>query len=524
VGFIALFGVAVLNGIVLMSEFNRMRDEGETDITTVIFESTRVRIRPVLMTALVASLGFLPMAISQGAGAEVQKPLATVVIGGLVSATVLTLLVLPVLYSIFEKSSFSKKGTVGGLLLILGFAGVKPALAQERKAQLSFKESCDQAISRHPSVKAAGLLLDSRIRQKGGASEIGKFQASVQIGQNNSYFQDQSISLSQSFSLPPVYSRLRAQLESQVKEAGTVSELTRRMIGLDLRIAFENLYFIRQKIRYLNQMDSLYQTAERAAQLRFRKGETNQLEFALAQSQLLELRSQLKQEVGEEEIVRNQIRNLIQGEAGVDFKEEVYPIPAITEPQEEDVVKPDSNLRVRLFLQESVTARMGWRLEKTRLLPDFSLGYFNQTLKGIPLENGGLAGYNNRFQGVAVGLQFPVWQKPIREKIRAAELLSRAREEQWKAVRMEVENEIQQVRTRIRVTRSTLEFLETSALPAAGLIRTDALRSYQTGNSGILDLNQALKRSIQIEEQMLAVRHQLVLSLIQLQFLTNSPW
>lgn len=103
VGFIALFGVAVLNGIVMIMYFNQLKKEGYTNLYERIIKGTSVRLRPILTTALVASLGFIPMAISTGAGAEVQRPVATVVIGGLVSSTLLTLIVLPVLYSIFEK-------------------------------------------------------------------------------------------------------------------------------------------------------------------------------------------------------------------------------------------------------------------------------------------------------------------------------------------------------------------------------------------------------------------------------------
>ena len=104
VGFIALFGVAVLNGLVLIAEFNRIKKSGETDLKAIVLQGTRIRLRPVLMTALVASLGFLPMALSNGSGAEVQRPLATVVIGGLLVATFLTLFVLPILYILFEKN------------------------------------------------------------------------------------------------------------------------------------------------------------------------------------------------------------------------------------------------------------------------------------------------------------------------------------------------------------------------------------------------------------------------------------
>lgn len=113
VGFIALFGVAVLNGIVLIAEFNRLAKEGITDLKEIVLKGTEVRLRPVLMTATVASLGFLPMALATSAGAEVQKPLATVVIGGLVSSTILTLIVLPCLFITFEKFGKHKTTTTG---------------------------------------------------------------------------------------------------------------------------------------------------------------------------------------------------------------------------------------------------------------------------------------------------------------------------------------------------------------------------------------------------------------------------
>jgi len=97
VGFIALSGVAVLNGLVMVAFIRTLREEGRS-LDDAIFEGAMTRLRPVLMTALVASLGFVPMALATGTGAEVQRPLATVVIGGILSSTLLTLLVLPLLY------------------------------------------------------------------------------------------------------------------------------------------------------------------------------------------------------------------------------------------------------------------------------------------------------------------------------------------------------------------------------------------------------------------------------------------
>ncbi|MFN8209086.1 MAG: CusA/CzcA family heavy metal efflux RND transporter, partial [Bacteroidales bacterium] len=124
VGFIALFGVAVLNGIVLIAEFNRLEKEGITDIQERVLKGLRTRFRPVIMTAAVASLGFLPMAISTSAGAEVQKPLATVVIGGLITATLLTLVVLPAFYILISERRRRDKKQVTAILTALLLTGI----------------------------------------------------------------------------------------------------------------------------------------------------------------------------------------------------------------------------------------------------------------------------------------------------------------------------------------------------------------------------------------------------------------
>lgn len=107
VGFIALFGVAVLNGIVLIEHLKELKEEGVDDLKERIMRATRDRLRPVMLTASVAAMGFLPMAISTSAGAEVQRPLASVVIGGLITSTMLTMVALPLLYAVF--GSFQKR-------------------------------------------------------------------------------------------------------------------------------------------------------------------------------------------------------------------------------------------------------------------------------------------------------------------------------------------------------------------------------------------------------------------------------
>jgi cobalt-zinc-cadmium resistance protein CzcA len=125
VGFIALFGVAVLNGVVMIAAINRLREDGRP-LRDAILEGAGTRLKPVLMTALVASLGFIPMAISSGAGAEIQRPLATVVIGGIVTSTLLTLIVLPTLYELIERWVTRRKAAGGGCLEVGAGISVTP--------------------------------------------------------------------------------------------------------------------------------------------------------------------------------------------------------------------------------------------------------------------------------------------------------------------------------------------------------------------------------------------------------------
>lgn len=176
VGFIALFGVAVLNGIVLIAYFNQLKKEGMTDIYKRIQEGTKARLRPVILTASVASLGFLPMALSTGAGAEVQKPLATVVIGGLVTATLLTLIVLPILYYFFEEG-FGKRKPVKAVAAALLLLGMGTANAQTPQS-LTLDKAIGIGLEKNMAVQSS--VLDSRMQQqlKGTAWDLPKTEIS----------------------------------------------------------------------------------------------------------------------------------------------------------------------------------------------------------------------------------------------------------------------------------------------------------------------------------------------------------
>src|SRR5690606_34618116 len=193
IGFIALFGVAVLNGIVLMAEFNRLKKEGYTNLKRIVIMGTKTRLRPVLMTAFVASLGFLPMALSQGEGAEVQRPLATVVIGGLLVATFLTLFVLPILYMMTHRKISINKNTVALLIVFSVFS------FQEINAQIpiTLQQAVDTALTNNLSVKNERLKSEYQQKLIKSGTNIPATEIIGEYGQINSFYTDTRLGISQ---------------------------------------------------------------------------------------------------------------------------------------------------------------------------------------------------------------------------------------------------------------------------------------------------------------------------------------
>ncbi|MFN8333269.1 MAG: efflux RND transporter permease subunit [Saprospiraceae bacterium] len=222
VGFIALFGVAVLNGIVLIAEFKRLRAEGYHDLRRIVIQGTKIRLRPVLMTAFVASLGFLPMALSHGEGAEVQRPLATVVIGGLLVATFLTLFVLPILYIMFNQKLINNnfRPTVLLTLLLLFLIFDKPILAQR---MISPQDAIAIAMANNVNIKNAKLKNEYQQKLLNSTGTLSPTAIHAQLGQYNSKFRDQQFSINQSFSFPTVY-RSQKNVQKALLAASRIEE------------------------------------------------------------------------------------------------------------------------------------------------------------------------------------------------------------------------------------------------------------------------------------------------------------
>jgi cobalt-zinc-cadmium resistance protein CzcA len=516
VGFIALFGVAVLNGIVLMAEFNSEAENTHSDSGSLIFSSVRVRFRPVLMTALVASLGFLPMAISTGAGAEVQKPLATVVIGGLFSATILTLLVLPVLYSFTWKNRSGLGKAMAGLLVFL----VTVFSGQVQAQSISFSQLFEKAIRNNSTAAAFRLETNAAMAMELSANKFSKASLQVQAGQYNSNLFDQSFNVNQSIPNPAVVKSLRNLYRSQTGEFFIKEEAYKASFGLDLRTAFEQLYFSREKKKLLSSFDSLSLKELEMARLRFQAGETGQLEIALANRQSAELKSRILQAEREEKSLIRQIKLM-----SLDSSQQEYAVsPWVILNLENDAGSlADSSIQVRVVKAANYVEKAQEEYEKKSKLPEFSIGYFNQSLRGIPLDSR-LSNYSDRFQGINFGVIFPILPSSSKAKIASAGLRVKAGEQRERAARIQFQNAISELQVSIGNEGSHLEFLEKTSAPAALQVYEASLQEFRSGKTSIHEQMMALKAYLIVQEEILQSRHNQALLGIQLHYLTIGKW
>ena len=294
IGFIALFGVAVLNGIVLIGYFNQLKKEGVTNIRERIIKGTSIRLRPVLLTASVASLGFLPMALSTSGGAEVQRPLATVVIGGLITATFLTLVVLPILYSWLaqwqERKGNNPIGSTAAMILLPLLFFSLPTEAQQRP--ITINEAVEIAIQNHPSVRAANLQIEQGQSLQNLPYALGTTDFSYQgdgLFRENGQRVNQ-IGVVQNIPNPASVKAQNALHNEQVKSQFLKKQLTEKELTLQVKQTYLELQQRKELKQLYEQLIQTYEQYFQMATVRVETGEANPIEKLTIQSSLNEYR------------------------------------------------------------------------------------------------------------------------------------------------------------------------------------------------------------------------------------------
>ncbi|GAB3884554.1 CusA/CzcA family heavy metal efflux RND transporter [Spirosoma agri] len=515
VGFIALFGVAVLNGIVLIGEFNHLRKETELDLRARILRGTATRLRPVLMTALVASLGFLPMALATTAGAEVQRPLATVVIGGLLSATLLTLLVLPCLYwweqtaggtDTLKANQSAITGAASGklasgllLLVLLGGSGssVQAQVPQLTAGTLSLDAALRQATANNGTARVSAL--NTAVQQTGrrSARDIGATNLTWTGGQYNGSSFDNNFTISQSLPNPKLIKQLGKLADANVRSSEVQARLTQNGLRAQVKAAYYDLLYLGERSKLLRSQDSLLVAFRAATELRLKTGEGTSIEVATASNQLGELRNLLAQTEADREIAQSRLQTLLNTNQPLRITDSLLTrreLPALT-----DSATLAQTPELALLRQQTDVAAQQTRVEQARLLPSFSLGYFNQSLIGTYVVNNQEVTYGGgkRFQGVIAGIAMPLFTRPQRARVEAAQLGQQLSEASLTLAQRNLQGELRSLVQAIRKLQSSLTYYEQTGLPTANLLTSQANRAFRAGEIAYLQLSQALTQSYQ---------------------------
>jgi cobalt-zinc-cadmium resistance protein CzcA len=533
VGFIALFGVAVLNGIVLIAEFNRLRhEEGLTDMVAIIRQGAEIRLRPVIMTALVASFGFIPMAVSNSAGAEVQKPLATVVIGGLLTATLLTLIILPVLYALLEKGAVDREAqqhrqtpnktastliTVVGLLMMSVLSGQAQSLPT-----VTIDQALQLATSQNAQLQLSGLNVSQQQALRRTAYDAGRLSVVAQLGQYNTRRFDNNLTVTQVIPNPTLMHRL-ADLNDRtvaVRQAETL--VTRNDITYQVKSTYYDLVYLHQKTRLFRQQDTLLTEFVRAATLRVKTGEAGSLEQATAESQLADQRIKLAQNDATQIAARSRLQSLLYRTEPVNIPEQALPRLPLLIPT--DSVSLAQNPLLRQLQEQTRVAEQTRVVEQARRKPDFLVGVFSQTLIGNQLIGGQelYFGPSYRFWGGQIGFTVPLLSGASKARIESARVGQELAQKQLQSQQFAIRQQVAQAVAQYQQYRDALAYYEQTGLAQAQLIQTNARRLFSSGDIGYVEFSLAIQQALTIRLTYLDLLNQYNQSVLYINYLAGN--
>lgn len=518
VGFIALFGVAVLNGIVLLAEFNRIKAEGETDTKQIVLQGTKHRLRPVLMTAFVASLGFLPMALSNGAGAEVQRPLATVVIGGLLLATFLTLFVLPILYILFEKIG-NKNSTNGNLKVIATILLLTVFSFQNANGQqpINLQSAIDTALKNNLLVKNEILNAEYQMKLKAATVDIPQTNLTGEYGQINSFYKDTKFGIFQSITFPLVYAKQKS-LQNQTYKSSVLNIAVKEAeLKKQVSEVFYLLLYLDEKKTILLHNDSTYISFLEKSNLRFAKGETNLLEKTTAETQRGQIEIQLNQLKNDIEIMQLQFQLLLNTQTVYTPQTEN---PKMIFTATLDTSSISNHPKLKVLQQQKQISLVNTQLQKSKLFPDLHLGYYNQSIQGTGADNL-LYTKSTRFSAVQFGIGVPLFFGSQMAKIKSGKTLQLISENNYQLGLQTLKTEYETAFKNYQTQLKTVKYFEDTALQNANTITKTANQQFSNGDINYLEWTMLINNATSIQSSYTDAVKELNQTIIQLHYLTS---
>ena len=503
IGFIALFGIAVLNGIVLISYFNQLKTEGITDPLQRVLMGTKTRLRPVLMTAAVASLGFMPMALSTSGGAEVQKPLATVVIGGLLSATLLTLIVLPILYLLFEKGIKARRKIKTPIVTLIVLLISSFSFAQNSQP-ISLQKAIEIAKTNNIDLKIADKEIEKQTVLKKTAFQADPLQVQYQGGQFNSKYYDSNVSIQQYFPIGRITKANRQLQEELVKLAEKRKALSEYEIEKAVTIAYYQ-YLYGVSVQKLNaDLLEIYSKFLKNAELRFETGESGKIEVISAKAKSKEIETQQAQLEFDLAIYQKQLQFFIQTEENI--------VPDSTTPMQYSFQPNENQSKVETLVTDYYTQQISvYQKEantfKALRTPKLGLGYFGQTIDT-----------KSYFQGFTAGLQIPLFGGVNSVKAKASAISISQSQLELDKNKLTLKLQMQELKNDFEKQQKALDYYQKEGLLYAEQIIATAQKSYANGDMSYWYYISFLNQAIDIKKQNAEATNAYNQSAIQLQF------
>ena len=479
VGFIVLFGVAVLNGLVLVNRFNALHNSGVDDIRECVIQGTRERLRPILLTATAAMLGFLPMAFSGSAGAEVQRPLATVVIGGLFTATTLTLIILPILYMYEEKiGNRLMNHQLQVTTVLLALLGL-PAVA---KAQvITLQQAQEMAIKNYPSMRAAHLNIQSQQALLPSAFNLGDTELSTggeEIGKSNEATYT-LIVLRQNLDIFSIGAK-KGLLNQQLKVAEAEGRVVERDLMREVGIDYVNALVARHRTKVYEGLDSVFSDFEKAAKMRYETEATSKLEYISALQQLRQNGLALRQAQMDEDIANRNMNRWL--------GTETHFLPA--DSLELSIETPLLNQvpTIQLANEKVKLTEKQVKAEKAEFLPKLYVQGGSQKI-----------GNNSGYWSYEVGVSMPVFSSERRAKAKAGKLQLEAEKAQQEHTELLLKSELQTLSANNEKWDEQLKYYREVVLPLAGEQQRVAIMSYHQGAIDYIGFIENMKEAAKVQ-------------------------
>lgn len=482
IGFIALFGVAVLNGIVLISNFKELKSSTNLSIKEIVFKGVETRFRPVLLTALVASFGFLPMAVSISPGAEVQKPLATVVIGGLITATILTLVILPtVYYFIYSK----KKLLVSKTSLIILFTFISFSVFSQSKPQLSLNECVQIAKKENPWIKQGDLTYQAALELIGSGKEFGKTAIDYQFGkiqlpQMNDYF----VSIGQTIPWPGLIKKQIEFLESQSDIELNNQKIIQTMVISAVRNYYTQLTIQNKLLDYYTIQRDIYKASMEAAKKSFEMGSSGKLPFISLEANFKEFEVKINRLNKDIEIGYQTLKFWMNDTRDFEIEE-------IANLEESFVYNTSiySNPGLKVLESELNSKKLTVEIEKQKLKPDFKIGIINQSIEGTKNQPAILAGIN-----------IPLFKGAQKARIQSAQKAYESKEIELEYKKSNLELNHSTLLKELIKSNQSIDYYEETGLSHAELLENNGLLSFKIGEISYLEFAQLSNQAWKIRE------------------------